>query len=376
MEEQRKSASILSLGTSPDRSQKALWKSVEKKVFEKNPHYIPHPIVGREGEDSEFFILHIGPEAIGRAAATINWQLIEERREKVGFIDDFVISPEHEHLADMLIDRCLSVLKEKGIEEAGTRYQGFPALAAQELTDTSPFTLPCNPPNYIPIFERKGFTKDKEWANFRFKLPPEIPEANIKRGTRVFESMKAELKPINTRSRSQIKEYNELLDHVLVNLYGYTPPRFLTEADSLAKILLFSILAKLAKFKIYVGLDKAGKVFGFFSFCPNYNIALKPLVKPEGRFKLLKVLKVPFYLRTTKRAELVSIGIAEEMRRKGFVRIMDYAFQAMKKEGYTEFDTGPMLVENQVVIKMALHMQKKYGLQMEHMKYHSLRYPL
>ena len=46
----------------------------------------------------------------------------------------------------------------------------------------------------------------------------------------------------------------------------------------------------------------------------------------------------------------------------------------MREEGYEQLDTGPVLIENAVVVKMIHAFQQRYDVGMEHMKYHTLLY--
>lgn len=366
--------SVVSLGSSLDKRQVSLWRNVERRIFEDDPYYVPAFSISSKGEDTEFFVLYDGADAIGRAAISINRQWIDEKGENLGFIDGFVIDPEYQEQAGMLIEHCLSLLKERGFEGAVVRSNKFPALASQKLgRDVPPFCLPCNPPSYIDLFEGKGFVRYKEWANFRFKLPAKVPEVSIVRGKKCVTSLQVKTQSLNMRSRRHINGYIDLKKRILEDHFGYAPQTFMDEVDSLPKHIFFVMLCLIAKFKIYVLENRSGEIIGFLSFCPNYNVAARPLLKSSGVFSsLLAIPKFILSLRRTKRVEIEAIGLTKEMRGKGFINLMDHGVKVMVNAGYKELDTGPIPMENTVVVKMVHYIQKKYGFDVEHMRYYTL----
>ena len=366
--------SIVHLGSSLDKKQISLWRDIETNIFEDDIYYMPSTSIPGQNEDIEFYVLYDGDKAIGRAAPSVNQQWIDEKGDNLGFISDFVISPQYRHAAGMLIEHCLSVLREKGVEGAIIRSRGFPALAAQELGgDVSPFSLPCNPPWYVDLFEERGFVKHKEWANYRLSLPSKVYEDNIDRVKKHVKGLDVKMGPLNMRNRRHINEYNALKQHILEGHFGLTRQTFMTDIISLRRHILFIMLCRLTKFRIHVLEDASGRIVGLLSFCPNYNIAARSLIKSSGPVNsLLALPRFIISLRRIKRAEIEAIGLADEMRGRGFVRLMDYGLKAMVKGGYKEVDTGPISTENTVVIKMVKHIQGKYDLNIQHMRYYTL----
>lgn len=377
--DQKEASSIVCLGSSLNRKNRSLWRAIENNIFEDDPfHILATAPKGKKGGDREFFILYSDGEAVGRAAVTVDKTWSSDENDKTGFIDDFVIRPSHKPLADMLIDHCLSVLKEKEATEVVTRSHGFPALAAQEFKDYPPGNLPSNPPWLIDLFEQKGFVKHKEWANFRFVLPQEASEAALARWETLLTSRRGELRPLNTKNRQEVRQYSDLTYKVLIDHYGYTPMRFM-ESRSLVKLPLFHLLCRVARFRIYVLHNELEEMVGFFSYHPDYNMS-RGMLSKYTRLKWYNprsLLVVPSFIRsirTSKRAEIGAIGLAVEARRKGFIRAVDYALQLVREEGYEQLDTGPVLIENTVVVKMAKRFRDSYGVDMEHMTYYTMLY--
>lgn len=370
---EEKAASIVSLGSSLDRKQASFWLDIDRRIFEDDEYHIPSQKVGEVGEETEFFVLYDGDVAVGRATASVNRKWIEEKGDNLGFISDFVISPDHKHLAELLIDRCLDALREKGVEGAVVKSHGFPALAAQELDhDVPPFCLPGNPPWYIDLFESKGFVKYKEWASFHLTLPSSIPKEEIDRGKRSVKSLDAKVGPLKMRSRRQVNEFHDVQDIILENHFAYTPKRFITEDDPRLKHILFVVLCKLVKNRIHVLQDTSGRVVGCVSFAPNFNVVLRPLMKKKGKLPLSGLPRFLISLRRAKRAEIGVMGTTREMRSKGLVKLMHQGLRLMVSSGYKEFDTGPILVENTVVMKMVDYLQNRYGLSGQRTTYYTL----
>ena len=375
-------ATVISLGSSLGGRKGVLWRKVEREILEVEPNYSSLYTFSRSKKDSkEFFLMSLKGKHIGRAAAVVNERPSARWEEKTGFIDDFVISPNHKHLAGVLIGRCLAVLKRRKVEEVIVRFQGFPAMVAQEFDQLPPSGLPCNPSWYAELFERNGFRKHKEWANFRFELPSRISEADVSRWKALLAGTRMRARPVNARSRTELRQYSDLIYEVLVDHYGYSPSRFM-QSYSFLKHLVVALLFPVVKFRIYVLQKDEGDIVGFWSYHPDYQLAARPITRFIKRvwFPFNVLVFVPavaaymFSIRRTKRVNIGAVGLAERWRRKGFIRAVDYGLQVLIKEGYKELDTGPVLVENAVLIKLAENFAKRYGVEMERTKYYTMRY--
>jgi len=381
-----KEASIISLGSSPRGRKRAQWRKVERDILEGQPNYNPSaPLFNRGHDESrEFFLLSCEGEHVGRAAAVVSETDLARRKERLGFIDDFVIHPNYKHLAKLLIQRCLTMLRQSGVQEVIVRSHGFPALAAQEFEESPPSSLPCNPPWYIELFERRGFTKHKEWANFRFALPrQDASKEGIAKWEGILAGTHTQARRINVRSRKELKQYSDLVYDVLVDHYGYTPSRFM-DSYSLLKHVIIATVFPIVKFRVYVLKSEDGRTIGFTSYHPDYYMAARPVIRflkrvwfPCNALVLIPALAVYILLiRRTRKATIGAVGLAEGWRRKGFIRAIDHGFGLVRKEGYEELDSGPVLVENAVVVKMAESFAKRYDAKMERATYYTLRHTL
>ena len=366
------SISVASLEPPLKRKDTSLWRSIEKRLLTGDPWYIPRPVVGESGEETEFFLLYDGDTAVGRAAASVNREWIESHGENLGFISDFIIDPEHSQHAGLLIDSCLDALRGRGVGGAIVRYHGFPALAAQELDDIPPYGLPGNPSWYIEIFERSGFLRHKEWANLRITLPRKVPKEEVEESRKCIEKLDVKAGPLRLRSRSQVDQYHDLAELLLESHFGYIPSRFIERDDPRTRHVAFALLCWLLKFKAYL-LEDASGVVGCISFAPNFNVARRHLMRVSTVGGLFLALpRSLISLRRAKRAQITVGGFAPEMRGRGFVYLVDYLIQVVLDNGYKELDTGPFMMENTVQMKLAWYLERKYGVTSKQMRYYTL----
>jgi hypothetical protein len=341
---------ILPLGLHPKGKERLLWERVEENIWGADPNYVPSLTIGRKGEEREFFILRHGEKAIGRAAATM-----DQKNKDVGFIDDFVINLEDKEYAPMLIKHCLSVLWGKGVSRVMVRSYNFLGLA-ESNGGPPPFGLPYTPQGYINLFERVGFVRYKEWQSFRMSTPP-VSLEEIERGNELLRSLRLKFKPLNVLSRREVEEYNKLLLNTLGGHFDYNPQAIKT--SFLGRILAWFIF-KLARRRIYVLWHKSRGIIAYYSFHPDYNVALKHM----GRVSWLKLLNPRFLLslRGVKRAVIGAQAHAEALRGNGLWKAMQsFRLKKYGEEGYTEFDTGRVLSENIPAVRAAKAMFAKYG---------------
>jgi hypothetical protein len=105
------------------------------------------------------------------------------------------------------------------------------------------------------------------------------------------------------------------------------------------------------------------------------------VAKHSGKpwYKLSRLKAVPDFftaLRRTRRAVIGSIGIRGDSRGKGLIRAMDFSLRLVQEEGYEYVDTGPVLIDNAVVVKMVERAAAKYGNGVEQTIYYTLQYEL
>jgi hypothetical protein len=374
---------VRSLGSRLSWRNRKLWNRVEREAFEGDSEHAMSRIPKRgKSKNIEFFLLYSEGKPVGRAAAIIGegWLSEDERSDNAGFIDSFVIHPAHKHQAGMLIDHCLATMKQKGAQGIIVRSQGFSALAAQEFDDAAP--AHTNPPWYINLFEQRKFVKHKEWMNLRLTLPSEIDRSDLNRWEALRTRHGIDFRKLKWRNRRELRKYVDVTYDVLSAHYGYTPNRIL-ESHSFLRSLVYGLIAHVARFRIYVMCNQDGEIVGFFSYHPDYNYVRHSITKRTRRkwYNILPPVKeirdILRAIRRPKRATIGAIGLREEARGQGLLRgIRDYGLNLIVQEGYKQLDTGPVLTDNVVVVKVVESIGKKYGVDVGHMRYYTLQYKL
>jgi hypothetical protein len=371
---------VLYFGTRLKRKHRKVWNKVERDAFEDSPNHVMEHVP--RGENVEFLVLYSEGDPVGRASTSLGegWLSEGRKKENIGFIDGFIIHPDYRHLAGDLIDRCLSTLRERGAAGVIVRSQGFPALAAQEFDDLAPCHLPANPPWYIDLFEVKGFVKHSEWANFRLTLPREISQADLAAWETLRASQGITVRKLKGGSRKELKQYSDITYDLLSDHYGYTPSR-LMDSYSFIRFLSFGLLTRIARVRIYVLRNQSGEIVGFSSYHPDYNILRHSLAnRSKVRwYSILAPVKqiVGFVrdMRGAKRATIGSIGLRRGSRGTGLVLgIMDFGLKLIIEEGYEQLDTGPVLIDNAVVVKMVERIGRRHAASVKRMTYYTLQY--
>ncbi|HIH78181.1 MAG TPA: hypothetical protein HA341_04570 [Halobacteria archaeon] len=352
------------------------WRRVADKAFAGNTNYIPSSMYIREGEEREFFFMEDGDKPVGRACVTIDKVWIERKMENIGFIDDFILVPGYEDDAKMLIDPCLSSIKDKGLDGVYLRNNGFPALLSEGYEQLPPAQLPYNPPSYIDLFTNYGFEKRAEWSNMRVKLPS-LNREDIEAGEKRLEDANIKITLLNLKDKKAVKEYSDLLNRVFITHFGFNPREFISSYDTTKKRALARFSARLSKLRIYVGYEDKKMIF-YFSFFSDMNQYYKSL-RDNGKnpFGLGSLLRLIFRgPKNVDRARIGSLGIDEGFRGIGLISdILGYGLGWMTEDGYKEFDTGIVSDENMPVFKIIEKISRDWGVkEITYMKYYTLAY--
>jgi hypothetical protein len=370
---------VKSLGNSLKGKDRLTWRKIAEDAFEGDDNYIQISPGMRKGEEREFFILLDGEEKIGRACATVDKEWIEKKGEKIGFIDDFTILPDHKKDGSILIKHCLSVLKDEGLDGVFVRNNGFPALQVEGFEHPPPAYLPYNPSFYVDLFLDSGFQREKEWHNIRLKLSS-IKKEDILVGEKRLKDSKMEFIKLNLRDKRAVKEYSDLVHRTFIGHFGFNPREFIAGYDTFFKRIFTRITTRIMRFQIYVGKYKGkdGKMVLYFSFFPDINVFFKSLrEKGKNPFGLIAMLKLMLGgAKKIKRAKVGSLGLDESIRNIGIVSdMLGYGLNLVVKEGYDEIDTGVMLAENLPVLRIVEKIAERWGIEeVILMKYYTFSY--
>ena len=345
-----------------DRKKRIRWSKIESEIFKDDSNLIPSIASYREkkGIESTFFVLKRGDEAIGRAIATFDHTWVERQEENVGFLDDLVIDPDFLPNANMLIEACISFLKEKDIDSVLARSCKFPALRTDGFEKTPTYSLPGNPESTLMALEDFGFTPVKRWMNIFLDFSRQIPDQNLSEAQEFLKSI--DVRFVRLNFKKEMMAYYKFMNDVFLPLFGYTPMNIYEIGE---RKWITSILFRLFRINYWVLKDKKGDIIGAYDFYPDLNLALKKLFPTKGP-KVIKPLKIPSFLfevRRTKVAVLGSMGLKTQIRDKGAMRnFSEYRISLIKRAGFSQLITTPMLYENTAIMKYISFITKRYDL--------------
>jgi hypothetical protein len=396
---------VISWGHSLNRKRGKIWRDLERKALKDDPNYFPNFSFGSPAKDrgKEFFVLCINGDYVGRATATINRSLTGvQQAQDTGFIDDFVVLEEYADEADLLLERCLSSLGERGARQVVAWGGGtFPAIQTEGYEQTPPFFCPHNPPWYADIFHRNGFLNTDEWTFFNCKLPPILP-SEVREFEQAYRRLGIKLRPLNIKNRREFMEFQRLFYET--NPYSVRFSPITIQDISPFTAFAYSILYRLFKLRMFVGIDATGKMVLFIGYMPDLNLAIKRSHIDMSRKRLSNAysfLRLPFVIRRTKACrELgigwvaptssspsyfssylkacheLGIGAGEERKGEESIKMEDiltYFGYLMRKDGYEEITAGAQTsnLSTQYLLQSLI---QKYGNATPVGKYATLAY--
>ncbi|VUT26210.1 MAG: hypothetical protein MOIL_01447 [Candidatus Methanolliviera sp. GoM_oil] len=377
------SKEVISLGTSTKPSPRGnsgrIWREVERNVARCDPNYLLLSNILPEGGDfdREFFALLVDGDHVGRASAAFNKNL-----EDVGFIEDFMVREDQKDFVDPLIERCLSVLKDKGVKEVMVKGSSLPALQMEGYGEVPPYGCPNNPSWYVDLFERNGFLKTGEWTFFNLKLP-EISKDDARKFEETLDHLGIKLRPLKVRDPKDIMAFNDLMYETNAQPYMNINPM---RDKKISRFSLFigSMIMHFRKMKTFVGIDKNGEMVLFMGYFPDFNRAMVPLnaawkrsLDPQEKGSVLSnlyhSLKVPFAIRRVRTCRELGVGLkvpthspstnysssySEACRDIGvgsaegasgdimIADLLNYFIYLIKKDGYKEITAGALISAN------------------------------
>jgi len=290
---------------------------------------------------AEYFLALRGGEVVGRIAAIHNRAHNEFHEDKVGFFG-FFESIDDQEVADAVFAAAAAWLGEHGLDtmrgpasfstndECGLLVDGF---------ETPPTILnPHNPPYYVQLVERAGFTKAKDL--FQYRTPSyELPERLHRAAEKVQKRFQITLRPIDMkRFEEEVDAIKPLYNGAWEKNWGFVPMAD-EEIDHLAAQLKPVVVPDLIVFA-----ERAGKTIGFAAAVPDFNVALK--ANPSGRL-IPGILKVLWRSRKITRLRILLLGVAKEYRGTGAAELM-YHWIWIKGTGlgYTWGEAGWILEDN------------------------------
>ncbi len=332
----------------------------EFTLMQDNPYWVP-PLVREELEvfdrnknpafnyaDARLFMAYKEGEPVGRVAAIVNrFEVNQQEKSKLRFgWFDTINDPE-------VAKRLMEKLKEIG-REWGLRYMEGPVgftnmdkagMLVEGFEELNTMATWYNPPYYPELMEQLGFEKEKEWVEYKIKIPDEGPSEKIERFSNLILE-RNDLHVVHFKNKRQIieraDEMFELINQTYSGLSTFVPIQ--PEQIAYYKQKYFRYLHP--DFISCVA-DRDDRLVAFAITMPSFARALQ---KAGGRlFPLgwLHLLKARYF---NERAAFYLIGIRPEYQNKGITAtIFKEMNDTFNRRGITEVETNPELEENKAV---------------------------
>ncbi len=263
------------------------------------------------GRLQQFIALRNG-QMTGRVVAAINDRLIEREGQQVGLFGFFEVMPDYA-VAEALLNAACDWLRQQGMTLARgpidlSTHNG--CLFLVEGFDNPPLILmPYNPPYYSEFVERHGWVKAQDAYSYAFPLTTQLSK-EFEKSYRIACKSGVTFRPIRTKGEGfeeDARSVYRLTTQMFANNYSATPrteEEFLEEAHSFQSLIdpdLFPLA------------EHEGKLVGYFTCLPDYNIALKHI---NGKLDLIGTLKFLWYRRQIDQSRVVLFCSLPEYRRK------------------------------------------------------------
>ncbi len=326
---------------------------------EKNPFF--------DHAEAEYFLALCDGVVVGRIAGISNRLHNETHEDRVGFFGFFETSDDPA-VAEALLNAAENWVRTKGHDilrgpvsfstndECGLLIEGF---------DTPPtLMMPHNPPYYLALLERAGFTKAKDLLVYEgggkgaYKPVPE----RLTRGTELItKRLGVTLRPLNLKDfDAEVERIKELYNACWEKNWGFVPMTE-REIDHLATQFKPVVEPTLVPF-----VEKDGKVIAFALALTDLNVVFRK--NRSGRMFPV-VLKLLWALKrhTINRSRVLLLGVHPDYRNKGLDAVLYHWMWTKAAEiGIYWGEAGWILEDNPAInaglIKMGFVEYKKYRI--------------
>jgi hypothetical protein len=299
--------------------------------------------------EAQYFLAQRGGATIGRIAAIKNDAHNREHNDRVGFYG-FFESVNDQPVARALFDAAAAWLRAKHLavlrgpmspsinDECGLLVRGF---------DSPPtLMMPHNPPYYVDLHNRYGFTSAKDLLVYQ-STHIRVPERIVRAATVLAQRKGITLRPLRMkRFKDDVELVKRLYNRAWERNWGFVP---LTEAeiDHLAKQLKPIVVPDLVCFA-----ERGGDVIGFAVALPDLNVALRH--NPSGRL-FPGILKILWHARRVSRVRVLLAGVLKEYRSGGVDALLyHWIWTKGVAHGFTWGEGGWILEDNAPMNNAAL----------------------
>lgn len=282
-----------------------------------------------------------GGRIVGRIAAIKNDAHNREHGDHVGFFGFFECSDDQD-VADALFTQAGDWLRRQGCDTMrgpmSPSVNDGCGLLVDGFTTPPALMMPHNPPYYVRLVERAGFTKAKDLICYQ-SPGVEMPERLV-RGARLVAQRKGiTLRQLDMkRFKQEVELVKQLYNAAWEKNWGFVPMTN-AEIDHLAKQFKPVVVPEIVCFA-----EKDGQTIGFAIALPDLNVALKR--NPSGRL-FPGLLKIFWAARKITRIRILLLGALKEYRGTGVDALMyAWIWEKGRAKGYDWGEAGWILEDN------------------------------
>lgn len=324
-------------------------------LYKNNDYWVP-PIIKEEFKsfnpkndifksvDVHFYLAYKDNQLVGRVAASINWTEVNElHKPKVRFgwlemIDDLEVTKALlDKVTELGTNNKLKYIEGpmgfSNMDKAGMLTQGFDYIATMIGI--------YNPEYYPKHLEQLGFKTEAEWLEYKLDIKSFNP-----RKINTLSGLIAKRYEVSLLKFKSIKELLPYVDEMFALLN-----KTYADLQSFVPIQQFQIEHYKKQYLNFIHpdyiscvMDKDHKMIAFAITMPSFS---KGFQKANGKlfpFGFLHLLKA---MKKNNHAEFYLIGIDPIYQNKGInALIFKEIYDNFTKNGITEIETNPLLVEN------------------------------
>lgn len=287
---------------------------------------------------------------VGRIATIINrvWQ--QKTGLNYGRISRFDVIDSQE-VANLLLSTAEDYLRGRGVEAVHGPL-GFSNLDHQGILVEGFEWMPSigseySKEYYHRLIENYGYTKEKDWIEFRLTFPKQLPEKSLRVAEAIESRYRLRCKSFESKAELQkaAPVIFDLFNDAFSSLFGtYRFDR------SIMQFYIKKYMPVLVPRYVKVVEREDGSLAGFIIAMPSLSRAMqkaKGSLWPLGWWHVMKALKHPTEV------DLLLTGVAPELQKMGVASLLMNALWKTAHEDGVEFvETTGMLEDNKVAIQM------------------------
>ncbi len=311
----------------------------ERDTFnkKKNPIY--------DNADAQLFLAYKDRRVAGRVAVLAHHdELDKEKKIRFGWLD----FEEDKAVSAKLLETVENAAREIGatiiegplgfsdLDRAGMLIEGF-----DEINN---MTTWYNAPYYQKHIEALGYVKKKDWIEFQFKVPPEVPDRIVRMANLVERRFGLKEKKIRNKAdmRGVSVEVLKLMGETYKKLYNYVP---LTETQM--AFYADQFLNFLPPQNVMVLVDEADK---FVAFAVTMPSLIEAALKTKGHLYPFGFLHFLHAMKHSKKVELLLIGVHPDYQHKGITAlIFKKLIELYIEQGITLVESNPQQEDNKEI---------------------------